>query len=99
MQDFILRPYQRKAESDLRSAHVAGHRQIVWVGATGAGKTVIISSIVKKAISKKNRVWALEAHKLLPDIVIVDECHHQVSPTYMRIISRILSAKKDAEVT
>ena len=43
-----LRPYQQKAEQDILQAWSAGHRNVLLVAPTGAGKTVTLSDIIRK---------------------------------------------------
>jgi superfamily II DNA or RNA helicase len=48
-----LRPYQQKLEQDGRTAITEGHRKIIMQLPTGGGKTVVFSSILKKAEAKQ----------------------------------------------
>ena len=48
-----LRPYQLKLEQDGRTAITEGHRKIIMQLPTGGGKTVVFSSILKKAEAKQ----------------------------------------------
>lgn len=43
-----LRPYQIKAEHDIQTEWRAGHRNVLLVAPTGAGKTVTLSDIMRK---------------------------------------------------
>jgi superfamily II DNA or RNA helicase len=38
---FSPRAYQQKASENIQAVYNAGHRQFIWTGATGAGKTII----------------------------------------------------------
>ena len=44
----VLRPYQLQLESDIYSAWNAGHRNVLAVAPTGAGKTVTVSDIIRR---------------------------------------------------
>ena len=54
-----LRPYQTEAEKNILIACQKGHKQMIWTGSTGCGKTVIGADITRKANYKKNRVLCL----------------------------------------
>jgi DNA repair protein RadD len=54
-----LREYQERAISDLRSQYAAGKRAPVLVLPTGAGKTVIASSIIRQATQRNRKVLFL----------------------------------------
>ena len=56
------RPYQVNAIQRARAAFAAGHRRILLVAPTGAGKTVVATMIVEGAIAKQRRVLVL-AHR------------------------------------
>lgn len=43
-----LRPYQDKGLTEIHSAWQEGHRNVVWVGPTGCGKTVIFSEVINR---------------------------------------------------
>jgi len=58
----ILRPYQQQAVERLRNELRAGHRCLLLVAPTGAGKTVIACEIVRSAVAKGKRVLFL-AHR------------------------------------
>lgn len=61
-----LRPYQQQAEINILIASKKGHKQIIWTGSTGCGKTVIGADITKKANDKKNRVlWLVHRQEIL----------------------------------
>lgn len=47
-----LRPYQSKAIEEARAAYRAGHRSILLVAPTGAGKTRVFSELVVGAVTK-----------------------------------------------
>ncbi|MBF0111051.1 MAG: DEAD/DEAH box helicase [Magnetococcales bacterium] len=57
-----LRPYQIQAVDRLRSTIRAGHRRIVLVAPTGAGKTIIASHIIHSAVARGTMVLFL-AHR------------------------------------
>ncbi len=50
-----LRPYQVDAIERMRRSWAAGHRAILLVASTGAGKTVIFSALAQSAIGKGGR--------------------------------------------
>lgn len=50
-----LRPYQHKAIEDLRTYIRAGHKRIILCAPTGAGKTVMFTSMVQGAMQKGKR--------------------------------------------
>lgn len=54
-----LRPYQERAISDLRAQYVAGKRAPCLVLPTGAGKTVIASSVIRSATQRNRKVLFL----------------------------------------
>ena len=58
-----LRPYQLRAVDEARAKLAAGHRRIVVVAPTGAGKSVIAAHIAAKAGAKGKRLLFL-AHRL-----------------------------------
>jgi superfamily II DNA or RNA helicase len=68
---FQLRIYQGDAITDLREAHTDGHRQIIWTGATGSGKTVIFSKIISMVIANKSKI--MRAMVLVHRIEILDQ--------------------------
>lgn len=55
----MLRPYQERAIADLRGCYQRGHRAPCLVLPTGAGKTVIASSVIRSATERKRRVLFL----------------------------------------
>ncbi len=57
-----LRPYQEQSVYDCRRAYANGHRHILLVQPTGAGKTVVASHIIENAVSKHKHVLFL-AHR------------------------------------
>lgn len=133
-----LRPYQERAIAACREKLKAGVRRLVLVAPTGAGKTVMFSDMIRRAVGNGRRALVLAhrrelvdqavdklraigvdagvilagetekraaavqvasiqtlgarragvACRLLPkaDLVVVDEAHHAVSPTWKRII-------------
>jgi superfamily II DNA or RNA helicase len=67
-----LRPYQHQLLADMRAAVRQGHRRIVAVMPTGAGKGTTIGAMVASAAAKGNRTLVL-AHRA--------ELIHQLSAT------------------
>lgn len=57
-----LRPYQQEVIGKLRAAVAAGHRRILLVAPTGAGKTVIASALIAGASSREKRALVF-AHR------------------------------------
>lgn len=55
----ILRPYQAKSIQQLRAYITQGHSRMILQGATGSGKTVIFSYIVKNASTNGKRCMVL----------------------------------------
>lgn len=58
-----LRPYQEKAEADIRQAFREGHRAPLLVMPTGSGKTVTFSSIAYSAI-RRDRYVRILCHRI-----------------------------------
>jgi superfamily II DNA or RNA helicase len=54
-----LRPYQQAAVQQIRQAYQQGHRSVLYVLATGGGKTVIFSHIAEQAAAKGSRICIL----------------------------------------
>jgi DNA repair protein RadD len=54
-----LRPYQHQVMAELGQAIAAGHRRLILVAPTGAGKTTIASTIINNAQAKDKRVLVL----------------------------------------
>lgn len=54
-----LRPYQHKLRDDAGATFNQGHRQVLAVAPTGAGKTVTFIDIATRAIARQNRVCLL----------------------------------------
>ncbi len=50
-----LRPYQHHAIENLRRAIASGHKRVLLQAATGAGKTIIASEMIRLAIQKGKR--------------------------------------------
>jgi len=57
-----LRNYQEQAITDLSQSLGKGHKRVILQAATGSGKTVMASSIVKRAVDKGSTVLFL-AHR------------------------------------
>ena len=51
-----MRPYQAQVIEDIIAAINKGHRRILVVSATGSGKTVIFSELIRRAVKKGNQV-------------------------------------------
>lgn len=51
-----LRPYQERAIGEARAVLYRGHRRVLIVAPTGAGKTVVASHIVESAVGRGRRV-------------------------------------------
>jgi primosomal protein N' len=50
-----LRPYQNQAIEKLRRAIASGHKRVLLQAATGAGKTIIASEMIRLAMLKGKR--------------------------------------------
>ena len=57
-----LRGYQQELVDDVRAAYVGGHRRVVAVMPTGAGKGQTIAAVVRSAVGRGSRVLVL-AHR------------------------------------
>ena len=57
-----LRPYQTLAIADLRCAVREGRRRILLVAATGSGKTIIASELMRSAVERGSNVLFI-AHR------------------------------------
>jgi DNA repair protein RadD len=55
----MLRPYQERAITDLRTQYASGKRAPCLVLPTGAGKTVIAASVIRSAVARNKRVLFL----------------------------------------
>ena len=64
---FPLRPYQQRAEEDVRELFRRGKRRPLIVMPCGAGKTVTFCSIVRQSVNKGKRVLVLSASKEIID--------------------------------
>lgn len=64
-----LRDYQERALTDLRALIVGGHRRLILVAPTGAGKTTIAAQMIKGAIAKGSPTIFLAHRKEL-----IDQC-------------------------
>lgn len=64
-----LRPYQEHAIRRLRSAITSGHRRILLVAPTGAGKTLIAREVIAGAVGLSRRVTMVAPRREL-----VDQC-------------------------
>lgn len=62
---FSPRPYQIKAESDIRDAYTAGNRAVMLTSPVASGKTVMFSRISAGVYQKKKRVLVLAHRKEL----------------------------------
>lgn len=54
-----LRPYQHQAIAEIRQAYQQRHRSVLYVLATGGGKTRIFSHIAEQAAAKGSRICVL----------------------------------------
>jgi DNA repair protein RadD len=55
----VLRPYQNDVIADLERAVASGTKQVIAVIPTGAGKTVLVAAIIKKALAEGKRILVL----------------------------------------
>lgn len=62
---FTARPYQLRAESDIRDAYAAGHRSVMLTMPVASGKTVTFSRIAAGVYQKQKRVLTLAHRKEL----------------------------------
>jgi len=53
----VLRPYQETILQETRAALLAGHRSVVIVAPTGAGKTALAARMLYGAFQKNKRAW------------------------------------------
>jgi DNA repair protein RadD len=63
----ILRPYQQKSFDDVRNAFAAGNNRVFLSMPTGAGKTVVFSSMAESAYAKGRTTWICLPRKELLD--------------------------------
>ena len=63
----ILRDYQIRDLEKLRAEYRAGRRAPIYQGATGSGKTVLFSHIVKGAAAKGSNIWIVVHRQELLD--------------------------------
>jgi len=54
-----LRPYQQQLVNEIRGQYQLGHRSVLAVLSTGAGKTICFSHIAQSAAKRGNRVCIL----------------------------------------
>jgi superfamily II DNA or RNA helicase len=54
-----LRPYQEELIEKIRQAFVDGHKAVLLQLGTGAGKTFLTATMIKRAIDKGNKSWFL----------------------------------------
>ena len=142
-----LRKYQQTAEEQIRITS-RNHKQLIWCGATGSGKTVIGAAITYAANYLKHRVlWLvhrkeiadqtrkklvlfginpgiiqgknymidslthvamvqtlvkrlnfLHRNRILPDLIISDECHHGTAQSWLKIYSYLKEKKKNCGI-
>src|SRR5262245_48937769 len=59
----ILRPYQIDVVGEVERVIATGIRRLILVAPTGAGKTIIAASIIKKAVAAGQRVLVL-SHRI-----------------------------------
>lgn len=66
----IPRQYQQKAHVAVRDALVAGHRRILLVAPTGAGKTFLLARLASAAVKQGKRVaWFVNRRELVSQSV------------------------------
>ena len=70
---YALRPYQVQAVEAVRERLAAGSRACVIVAPTGAGKTVIASDIIERAVARGSRTLFLAHRKEL-----IDQCSEKL---------------------
>jgi superfamily II DNA or RNA helicase len=63
----VLRPYQQKGLDDIRAYYAKGERKVLLHLATGGGKTVVFSEVLKGCYSKKKRAIMVVRGKALVD--------------------------------
>ena len=63
----ILRDYQQQCVDRLRAAFKQGHRRVLLVAPTGAGKTVMFSHLTQRLTERGNRVLLLAHRDFLLD--------------------------------
>lgn len=63
----ILRDYQQQCVDGLRAAFKQGHRRVLLVAPTGAGKTVMFSHLTQRLTERGNRVLLLAHRDFLLD--------------------------------
>lgn len=63
----ILRDYQQQCVDGLRAAFQQGHRRVLLVAPTGAGKTVMFSHLTQRLTERGNRVLLLAHRDFLLD--------------------------------
>ena len=61
-QSITLRPFQIKSVDDVEAAIAAGKRRLLLVAPTGAGKTVMLAELVRRAVDRGHRAIVL-AHR------------------------------------
>jgi DNA repair protein RadD len=68
-----LRPYQARAIDALRDGLRAGHRRLLLVAPTGAGKTTIASHVIASAVARGRKVqfWAHRTE-------LISQCSHRL---------------------
>ena len=92
----VLRPYQEKAEDDLRCAYRAGKRSPLLVMPTGSGKTRLFSRIAQGAAAKGKRVL-VQAHRIELVQQIADALTDEgIEPQYAA--AGFPPARRDAQV-
>ena len=62
-----LRPYQNQSIESLRNGFRAGHKRQILAASTGAGKSVIMMSMIKAAIDKGSRALFICERRVLVD--------------------------------
>lgn len=65
-----LRHYQQTGVNNVLKAWRKGHKQQIWTGATGCGKTVIGAEITRRAVKKGNPVlWLVHREEIMRQTV------------------------------
>lgn len=63
---FSPREYQSKASSHIQEAYESGHRQFIWTGATGSGKTIIGANETMRFANMGMRgIWLVHKEEIL----------------------------------
>jgi superfamily II DNA or RNA helicase len=98
-----LRPYQLKAEQDIRAAFLSGYRAPLFVLPTGGGKTRFFCSIAQSAEKRGRRVLILCHRVELIDQIVQSLADVDVQPDiiaagYQRSMGRFRAANRTVAV-